>query len=101
MPRDGDEFVDAQARAIKRAECDAALRTRPTRRGRREGIGYLAAPDGSWCKITHTPDAAGHYTVREAEPTLLWATLDTTDTNGVSHRIGQAWQHVAGISSRH
>ncbi|MGQ0776393.1 MAG: hypothetical protein ACT4NY_18525 [Pseudonocardiales bacterium] len=45
-------------------------------------VGYLAAPDGSWCDITRTPDATGYYAtgyyaVREAGPTLLWMAIET------------------------
>ncbi|MGH3904278.1 MAG: methyltransferase domain-containing protein [Pseudonocardiaceae bacterium] len=39
-------------------------------------ITYLACPDGSWCEITRTPDATGHYTVREAGPTPLWTGIE-------------------------
>ncbi|HEU0087216.1 MAG TPA: hypothetical protein VFQ77_06160, partial [Pseudonocardiaceae bacterium] len=40
-------------------------------------VSYLAAPDGSWCEITRIPDASDHYTVREAGPTSLWASIET------------------------
>jgi hypothetical protein len=39
-------------------------------------VSYLAAPDGSWCEITRTPDANGHYMVQEAGPTSLWAGIE-------------------------
>lgn len=40
-------------------------------------VTYLAAADGSWCEITRTPDASGHYAVREAGPTAIWAAIET------------------------
>ncbi|MGH4012415.1 MAG: methyltransferase domain-containing protein [Pseudonocardiaceae bacterium] len=40
-------------------------------------VSYLAAPDGSWCEITRTPDVTGRYAVREAGPTPLWAGIET------------------------
>ncbi|HEU0090143.1 MAG TPA: methyltransferase domain-containing protein [Pseudonocardiaceae bacterium] len=40
-------------------------------------VTYLASSDGSWCEITRTPDATGHYTVREAGPSPLWAGIET------------------------
>ncbi|MGH3795397.1 MAG: methyltransferase domain-containing protein [Pseudonocardiaceae bacterium] len=60
-------------------------------------ISYLAAPDGSWCEITRTPDATGHYTVTEAGPTPLWAGVETAWTQWTN--LGTPAWHEFGLTA--
>ncbi len=60
-------------------------------------VNYFAAPDGSWCQITRTADATGHYTVREAGPTPLWAAIETAWTQWTE--LGAPAWHEFGLTA--
>ncbi|HEY2724537.1 MAG TPA: methyltransferase domain-containing protein [Pseudonocardiaceae bacterium] len=60
-------------------------------------ISRLAAPDGSWCEIARTPEAAGCYTLREAGPTPLWARVEEAWTEWIE--LGRPAMHEFGITA--
>ncbi|MGH3909992.1 MAG: methyltransferase domain-containing protein [Pseudonocardiaceae bacterium] len=60
-------------------------------------VSYLAAPDGSWCEITRTPDSTGQYPLREAGPTPIWAAIENAWTQWTE--LGAPAWHDFGLTA--
>lgn len=59
-------------------------------------VSRLAAPDGSWCEISRTPEPSGHHTVREAGPTPLWSQVEAAWAEWIE--LGGPAMHEFGIT---
>ena len=60
---------------------------------------YLAAPDGSWCRVRRQPDSHGQFPLREAGPTGLWSAVETAWTQWTE--LGAPHWHEFGLTARH